>query len=247
MKRRLFNLLFVFLVFGLITSSNVYSEKLDYTYDMTFVIEGKKLSVPVTKKEEKDPNAAKRAFLKVAQEGGIVIGKKDLPGYIKQITGEPIIFAEKKPIQIPYQKCGNDKAVQLVKVDTEKWSINWKWDNKGGVWCGWGTESLPLSDLSNYLNGYLIIKFTGTYEGDAPEVKFIDFSDNHTTLVGFRPFISGDPTKGAIVKIPIRKFFGNDKDFYSADPTKIRTLQFDAAYSSGMGRIKISYIGLSMK
>lgn len=85
-------------------------------------------------------------------------------------------------------------------------------------------------------------RFTGDYEGSAPEVKFIDVSENHTRLVSIGDYISGEPVTGATAVIPLSAF-RFDPDF-SADARRIKTLQFDAHYHSPRGKLQIDYIAL---
>lgn len=132
---------------------------------------------------------------------------------------------------------------QLRLLDKKNGIINWMWDNKVGVWCGWGTESLPTQNLSDYLGGYFVVKFTGNCQGRLPQVKFIDMEGTDTNLVNFDSFLSGNPVTGAVVKIPLEKFGMDPK--YSADPRQIKTIQFDAEYHSRQGELKIEYIGFT--
>ena len=170
----------------------------------------------------------------VSDNGNLPVFDKVLP-----------VFDKKLPVRITWHKCGNDPATQAVKVDRGSWSINWKWENKSGIWCGWGTETLPTKDLSEFLNGYLVIKFTGTHQGMPPQVKFIDIEGTATELVSFDSFLHGDPATGALVKIPLKKF-GMDPEF-SANPKQLKTIQFEVEYNSNWGKLKISYIGFSNK
>lgn len=161
--------------------------------------------------------------------------------------GDLPIFKKGRSVYVSYKKCGNDRPVHFVRVDQNKWTINWKWLNKSQAWCGWGIENLPTSNLAEYMEGNLVIKYLGSYQGKSPEVKFIDFDDNHTNLISFtgKNYQSGQSATGATVKIPIKAFFGDDPDFYPANPSSIRVIQFDAEYNSTNGKIKITYIGLT--
>ncbi|MBF0422571.1 MAG: hypothetical protein HQL73_06230, partial [Magnetococcales bacterium] len=149
---------------------------------------------------------------------------------VVEANNKLIILDKTRPIVISYSKCGTDRAKQMVKMDKNLGTVNWKWESKTGIWCGWGTPSLPTPDLSPYLSGFLVIRFTGSYQGPPPEVKFIDTSDNHTQLVNFMPYINGLPTTGAEIKIPMKNF-GFDPKF-GANPVTVKHLQLDAEYTS---------------
>ncbi len=113
----------------------------------------------------------------------IVIGLALTTLCVSAQAEEMIIFGKERPIEINYSKCGTDIPKMGVKVDQKKWTINWKWENKSQTWCGWGTESIPINDISKFLSGNLVIKFIGGYQGRPPEVKFIDLDDTHTSIV----------------------------------------------------------------
>ncbi|MEO5356593.1 MAG: hypothetical protein H7844_04765 [Nitrospirae bacterium YQR-1] len=158
---------------------------------------------------------------------------------------ESVIFNNGRTIDIAYSKCGTNAPIHLVKVDKENGTIKWKWDNKSNVWCGWGTESLPEKDLSAYLNGYLVISFSGDFQGGSPEIKFLDFDGSSTPLVNVESYMGGDPKAGVIIKIPIKKFVGDDKDFMPVNIKNIKTLQFDAEFKSNLGKITIKEIKIT--
>ncbi len=62
-----------------------------------------------------------------------------------------------------------------------------------------------------------------------------------------KPFMSGNPVTGAVVNIPLKEFFGDDPDFYPADPNRIKALQFDPGFASKLGKIAITSIRLEKK
>jgi hypothetical protein len=156
------------------------------------------------------------------------------------------LFSKDRLIDVAYSKCGSDKPVHLIRIDEAKGRINWKWENKAQAWCAWGTESLPINDFSEYLKGFLVLELLGNYHGRPPEVLFIDFKGRRTSLVNLAPFLPKDKVQtGVVVKVPIEKFFGNDPEFYPADPSAIKTIQFDTEYSSIRGKLSISRIEIS--
>jgi len=159
------------------------------------------------------------------------------------------IFSKSRLIQIGMSKCNltknNPSARSLPYIDKSENTIHWKWENKRGTWCGWQTYSLPKNDFSEYLNGVLVLEFQGTYDGNPPEVKFVDLEGKHTSIVNFGPFMTGDPATGSTVKIPFEAFgLIKESKFAMANEKKIKALQLNAEYNSDWGNIKISYIGI---
>ena len=61
---------------------------------------------------------------------------------------EIIIFSKDRNIDIIFSKCGDEKAINLIRTDSTIGQINWKWENKSNIWCGWGTESIPDNDIT---------------------------------------------------------------------------------------------------
>ncbi|KJU82505.1 secreted protein [Candidatus Magnetobacterium bavaricum] len=163
----------------------------------------------------------------------------------KKAGKDLVIYSQQRSV-IPYLKCNLPSSEQFVKVD--KTGIHWKWKNKSNDWCWWGIQDLPTNDIKPYLeNGYLVIEFKGEYMGRSPEVSFIDKSNDKTSMVKFEGnFTEGEDTtaKGATVKIPLKKFFGEEEEFRPAEPSEIFELKFDAEYNSVRGELSISYIAI---
>lgn len=162
-------------------------------------------------------------------------------------TVEPfVIFGPDRSVAIPYSLCNRDTAKHGVKVgkDAEgKYFIHWRWDNKRSSWCGWGIQDIPYKDFSSYEHDFkLEIKIKGYWTDRAPQIKFMDRNNKSTKLVRIRRFMQGDPqsNEGSVVTIPLREF---DMD-WSIDVNNVHTLQFDAAYESSTGDIKIYHIKL---
>ncbi|MBF0316905.1 MAG: hypothetical protein HQL04_01930 [Nitrospirae bacterium] len=162
-----------------------------------------------------------------------------------------VIFSveqSKRPV-IAYSKCNLPSSKQFVRV-SERSGINWKWEYKNNDWCGWGIQDIPLKakNVKEYLTkGFLVIKFTGEHTGRAPEVAFRDKDNNQSSLINFEGYVTEEKEdKLRTVKIPLKSFFGNDPNFYPAEPTKIFELKFDAEVNSASGRLKISYIAIAI-
>lgn len=163
-----------------------------------------------------------------------IVSAKDIP-----------IFSAERNISLAFSKCDNSIPIHLIQIDFDNARINWKWENKDAVWCGWGTESLPVKNISYLIKDYsLIIKMIGAYEGAPPEAKFVDAKGNSSKLVSFDKYITGDPVTGATVTIPLKAFFGDNPNFYPANPGQLKILQFGAEYKSVRGKLTISYIGI---
>jgi hypothetical protein len=164
-------------------------------------------------------------------------------------------FSQQQNIQLPIYEKGmdfseswqksNDACDQLVKYDRGIGSIIWQWTKSKGSWCGWGIEALPINDLSPFSNGYFVARFYGYFLGSPPEVLFIDNNDNRSRIINFRNYMTGNPSTGVIVKIPIKEFNFNQAS--GVNIKSIKTLQLDAEYQSRKGKIQITYIGLESK
>lgn len=162
---------------------------------------------------------------------------------------DPIeVFSKDNPTKPSEKKCNKQagrKPINIVRANSTKGEINWKYEKNSKSWCGWKLEAEPL-DITKYLSGFLVIKFIGTYHGKSPEINLFDASGNDSSLIGFAEFMTGDPDTGAIVKIPLEVFGFNLKkpSFSNIDPTQFKVLQFNAEYDSKFGEITISYVGL---
>lgn len=158
-----------------------------------------------------------------------------------------ILFGLKRTIRIPYSKCNSDLARHGVRVNKATGGsehIHWRWDNKRASWCGWGIQDIQNKDFTHYAKEFsLEVKLKGSWSDRAPEIKFMDTNNKSTKLVPIESFINGNPAseKGAIVKIPLAVF---DMD-WSIDIKNVHTLQFDAAYESANGDIKIESIAIT--
>ena len=158
-----------------------------------------------------------------------------------------VIFSKTRPIEISYVGCATYKPIHVLRVNGETGVIYWKWENKSQAWCRWRTESLPESNFSGYLDGRLIIKFYGAYEGRPPEVEFIDSRNIHTRPVNFDYSLRDDPATGATVEIPLQAFgmvSDSSANPREANPREIKAIQFAAEYNSTRGKIIITYIEL---
>lgn len=148
-----------------------------------------------------------------------------------------VIFGPKTSVDIAYASCNSDNAEQDVWVKDK--AINWEWTNKRNSWCGWGVQELPRNDFSKFEGYKLEIRLSGSWsDKKAPQIKFMDSRDKATKLLRIsQGSLIGNPnsTEGAVYTIPLSKF-KMDKTIDSAD---VKTLQFDAAYESKKGEIKI--------
>lgn len=161
-----------------------------------------------------------------------------------------VIFSKNNLGKQSTYQCGEDvdpNAISYAKINNNQTGISWRYDKKIGSWCAWETNNLP-SDITQYLDGFLVIKFIGTYDDLAPRVNFLGPGLNKTQHKDFGPRMTGDPATGATVRIPMSLFFINDDpDFNAFPPTKVRSLQINANWYSKWGRITFTYIGLEKK
>lgn len=169
-------------------------------------------------------------------------------GTTLSVPVEPFsIFGPERTVRIPYSKCSSDSArhgVRVKKGSNGREYIHWQWDNKRSSWCGWGIQDIPNKDLAPYVKDFsLEVRLRGSWSDRDPEIKFMDKDNKSTKLVRITPFLHGDPSSenGTLVKIPLTAF---DMD-WSIDIKNVHTLQFDAAYESANGEIKIDSIAIS--
>lgn len=156
------------------------------------------------------------------------------------------IFDSNHLAAIDYQLCSNDNAkhgVRLEKDDQGLDIIHWRWANKKNSWCGFGIKhfTVPGNDFSRYENEYsLELKIQGSWTNKAPQIKFMDDKNASSKLIRIQKFMKGDPRSigGTIVAIPLKEFNMG----WSIDIKNVIAFQFDAAYESDAGDVKIYFI-----
>lgn len=157
---------------------------------------------------------------------------------------EPIeftIFGINRDAIIVNDQCNNDSAEQDVDMDKDKNGIKiikWEWSNKRKSWCGWQIEDLPIANLKGYeeKDYKLEIQLRGSWSEKAPQIKFIDIDNKASKLIRITKYMDGNPLKEkAVVTIPIKKF----KMSKRLSIENIKFIQFDAAYESVTGLVRI--------
>jgi len=168
--------------------------------------------------------------------------------YAEKKTSPPsfVIFDSDNPINADYQLCNNENAKHGIRIEensNRKKYLRWRWARKRNSWCGFGIQNFSYigNNLEEYENDFsLTIKLKGKWTRISPQIKFIDKSKASTKLVRIEKYLYGDPESlnGATVKIPLKDFDIG----WSINIKNVETLQFDAAYESDAGDIKIYYI-----
>ncbi len=187
-------------------------------------------------------------FLTVVCTSFMLLGSTAQEGDIKVKAQPFVIFGPERSVTISNIACEKDEAKHGVRIIQENGAnvIHWRWANKRTSWCGWELQDIPFEDFTQYeeRDFKLVIKLKGSWTDNAPQIKFLDKGNKSTKLLRISSYIKGDlySKEGALVIIPLKRFDLS----WSIDIQNVKGIQFDAAYESTNGDIKIYEIKVIM-